>query len=107
MFRVMTKGFSQDYDRWTDALDQANSLVPKCKSLFNEVRILEKGQLIWSYSRMYKYPMYIGPGVYDRLARRFVLENTLTPEGDEDLGSETEPIPDAFELGQQLENPLD
>ena len=39
MFRVMTKGFSQDYDRWTDALDQANSLVPKSKSLFNEVRI--------------------------------------------------------------------
>jgi hypothetical protein len=56
---------------------------------------------------MYKYPMYIGPGVYDRLARRFVLENTLIPEEDEDLGSETEPTPDAFELGQQLENPLD
>lgn len=103
MFRVMTKGFSQDYDRWTDALDQANSLVPKCKSLFNEVRILEKGQLIWSYSRMYKYPMYIGSGVYDRLARRFVLENTLTP--DEDLGSETEA--DGLESGEQLEIPLD
>ncbi len=103
MFRVMTKGFSQDYDRWTDALDQANSLVPKCKSLFNEVRILEKGQLIWSYSRMYKYPMYIGPGVYDRLARRFVLENTLTP--DEDLESKTKP--DGFESGEQLEIPLD
>jgi len=103
MFRVMTKGFSQDYDRWTDALDQANSLVPKCKSLFNEVRILEKGQLIWSYSRMYKYPMYIGAGVYDRLARRFVLENTLTPDVNEDLETE----PDACELGQQLEIPLD
>jgi len=107
MFQVMTKGFSQDYDRWTDALDQANSLVPKCKSLFNEVRILEKGQLIWSYSRMYKYPMYIGAGVYDRLARRFVLENTLTPDVDENLGSETEPTSEVFELGQQLESPLD
>jgi hypothetical protein len=52
---------------------------------------------------MYKYPMYIGAGVYDRLARRFVLENTLTP--DVDLGSETES--DGVELGQQLEIPLD
>jgi hypothetical protein len=94
MFRVMTKGFSQEYDRWTDALDKANSLVPLCKGLFNEVRILEKGVLIWSYSRMHKYPMYIGAGVYDRLARRFVLENTLEPD---------------FSTGEdeQLEIPLD
>ncbi len=96
MFRVMTKGFSQDYDRWTDALDKANSLVPDCKGLFNEVRILEKGVLIWSYSRSHKYPMYIGGGVYDRLARRFVLENTLEPPEDQ------EPNPD-----EQLEIPLE
>jgi hypothetical protein len=100
MFRVMTKGFSQEYDRWTDALDKANSLVPDCKGLFNEVRILEKGILIWSYSRSHKYPMYIGGGVYDRLARRFVLENTLEPPADEP--DNVPPNPD-----EQLEIPLE
>jgi hypothetical protein len=99
MFRVMTKGFSQDYDRWTDALDKANSLVPDCKGLFNEVRILEKGTLIWTYSRSHKYPMYIGAGVYDRLARRFVLENTLEPPADATADATSNP-------DEQLEIPL-
>ena len=85
MFRVKTKGFDQEYDRWTDALDQANSLIPTCKGLFGEVRILEKGELVWTYTRSHKYPMYIGAGVYDRLARRFVLENTIEPDLDPEL----------------------
>jgi hypothetical protein len=80
MFRVKTKGFDQEYDRWTDALDQANRLIPGCKGLFGEIRILEKGELIWTYTRSHKYPMYIGAGVYDRLARRFILENTVDPD---------------------------
>ena len=86
MFRVKTKGFDQEYDRWTDALDQANSLISACKGLFGEVRILEKGELVWTYTRSHKYPMYIGAGVYDRLARRFVLENTVEPDLDPGLG---------------------
>jgi hypothetical protein len=77
MFKVQAKGFSQEFDRWVDALATAKSLQPKC-GWFDEVRILEKGELVWSYSRGYKYPRYFGAGVYDRLARRFALEMTTT-----------------------------
>jgi hypothetical protein len=107
MFRVKTKGFDQEYDRWTDALDQANSLIPSCKGLFGEIRILEKGELIWTYTRSHKYPMYIGAGVYDRLARRFMLENTLDPaEGsaEESIESPAEEQLDLFNFEIE-ENP--
>jgi hypothetical protein len=77
MFKVQAKGVSQEFDRWVDALETAKSLQSKC-GWFDEVRIVEKGELVWVYSRGYKYPRFIGPGVYDRLARRFILESTVT-----------------------------
>jgi hypothetical protein len=75
MFQVRAKGFQQTYDRWIDALDAAKPLQAKC-GWFDEVQILEKSELIWVYGKGYKYPRFIGPGVYDRLAKRFVLEST-------------------------------
>lgn len=78
MFKVRAKKFQQEYDRWIDALASAKQLIPSC-GWFDEVQILEKGELIWAYSRGYKYPRFIGAGTYDRLARRFVLESTETP----------------------------
>jgi hypothetical protein len=75
MFQLRAKGFQQTYDRWIDALDAAKPLQAKC-GWFDEVQILEKSELIWVYSKGYKYPRFIGPGVYDRLAKRFVLEST-------------------------------
>ena len=61
MFRVITPGFESSYDRWTDALNQANSLIPQCKGLFKDIRIYYGENLIWVYSRLHKYPQYIGP----------------------------------------------
>ncbi len=82
MFQVRAKGFQQTYDRWIDALDAAKPLQAKC-GWFDEVQILEKSELIWVYGKGYKYPRFIGPGVYDRLAKRFVLESTaVVPEGE-------------------------
>ena len=78
MFTVRTKKMQQEYELWTEALEQAKSLMPKC-GWFDEVQILEKGNLVWAYSRGYKYPRFIGAGTYDRLAKRFVLESTETP----------------------------
>jgi hypothetical protein len=75
MFQVRAKGFQQTYDRWIDALAAAKPLQAKC-GWFDEVQILEKSELIWVYGKGYKYPRFIGPGVYDRLAKRFVLEST-------------------------------
>ena len=74
MFRVITPGFDEKYERWTDALNQANSLIPGCKGLFKDVRIYYGESLIWLYSRSHKYPQYIGAGVYDKLAQLFVRE---------------------------------
>ncbi len=78
MFKVRARKFQQEYDRWIDALTSAKLLMPRC-GWFDEVQILEKGELVWAYSRGYKYPRFIGAGTYDRLARRFVLESTETP----------------------------
>lgn len=75
MFRVITRDFSQEFDRWIDALDVAKSLIPQCK-WFQEIRILENGEMVWVYSRSHKYPQFIGAGTYDRLARQFLLETT-------------------------------
>ena len=74
MFRVITPGFDEKYERWTDALNQANSLIPGCQGLFKDVRIYYGESLIWLYSRSHKYPQYIGAGVYDKLAQLFVRE---------------------------------
>ncbi|MEL6501731.1 MAG: hypothetical protein AAFQ23_10055 [Cyanobacteria bacterium J06623_1] len=74
MFRVITPGFEASYERWTDALNQANSLIPNCKGLFKDIRIYHGENLIWVYSRSHKYPQYIGAGVYDNLARLFIAE---------------------------------
>jgi hypothetical protein len=73
MFKVVTREFLQEFDRWTDALNTAKSLMPKCK-WFQDVRILEDGELVWIYSRSHKYPQFVGAGTYDRLAKRFLLE---------------------------------
>ncbi|MCY7366610.1 MAG: hypothetical protein LH474_00455 [Chamaesiphon sp.] len=75
MFRVFTKDYDCKFDRWTDALNAGNSLKSKCKNLFQDVRIFDGEELIWIYSRSHTYPMYIGAGVYDKLARQFLLEN--------------------------------
>jgi hypothetical protein len=75
MFRVVFKDYDREFERWTDALDAGNSLKSKCKSLLQDIRIFENGELIWIYSRSHTYPQYIGAGVYDRLARQFLLEN--------------------------------
>lgn len=74
MFRVITPGFQAEYARWTDALNQANSLIPECQGLFKDIRIYYGDNLIWLYSRSHKYPQYIGAGVYDKLAQLFVRE---------------------------------
>lgn len=74
MFRVITSGFEAEYTRWTDALNQANSLIPNCRGLFKDIRIYYGDNLIWLYSRSHKYPQYIGPGIYDKLAKLFITE---------------------------------
>lgn len=80
MFKVLTKNFSQQFERWTDALETANALRPQCKGLLQDIRILDGEDLVWIYSRSHHYPMYIGPGTYDRLARLFIFEAMLEAE---------------------------
>jgi hypothetical protein len=75
MFRVFTKGYDREFERWTDALEAGNSLIPKCKSWFQDIRIFDGEDLVWIYSRSHTYPQYIGAGSYNRLARLFLLEN--------------------------------
>jgi hypothetical protein len=81
MFQVITPRFSQQFERWTDALETAKSLIPQCKSLTEDIRILLFDELIWVYSRSHKYPQYIGAGTYDRLARLFIQEAIEAGEG--------------------------
>jgi dihydropteroate synthase len=80
-FRVMMPGFSQDFDSWVAALEVANSLKPKLKSWFKEIRILEDDEVVWIYGKTHAHPQYIGPGTYNRLARRFMAE-TLALEAE-------------------------
>ncbi|MGV0024029.1 retroviral-like aspartic protease family protein [Phormidesmis priestleyi] len=75
MFKVITPGFSQTCDRWIDALETGKSLIPKCK-WFSDIRILEDGELVWVYSRSHKFPQFVGPGTYDRLAEKFLIETS-------------------------------
>jgi hypothetical protein len=79
MFRVVTKDFDESFGRWTDALEAGNQLKKKCRSLLQDVRILEKNEVVWVYSLNHRHPMYIGPGTYDRLVQLFILENTEEP----------------------------
>ncbi len=75
MFRVVTKGFDESFDRWTDALAAGSKLRPQCRSFLQDIRISEQGSVVWVYSRSHAHPMYFGAGTYDRLARLFLLEN--------------------------------
>ncbi len=88
MFKVVSPGFSQEFDRWIDALEMAKSLMPQCKWM-QDVRIFEDRSLVWVYSRSHKYPQFVGAGTYDRLAKRFlwetiVDENSVETQTDEE-----------------------
>ena len=90
MFRVATRGFSQEFERWTDAVNTANSLKPKCKSWLEDIRIFDGEHLVWVYSLSHTYPQYIGAGTYKRLAFLFlqeaVAEEEQTVDDSEDDG---------------------
>ena len=73
-FTVVTRGFKQEFERWTDALETANGLRPQLKSWFVDIRIFDGKDLVWMYSKLRAHPEYIGPGTYDRLARLFMAE---------------------------------
>jgi hypothetical protein len=79
MFKVVTRGYSQEFERWTAALNAAKALIPQCRSLTQDIRIFLFDDLVWVYSRLHKYPQYIGAGMYDRLAKLFIQE-TLEDE---------------------------
>lgn len=74
MFRVVFQDQSQEFERWTDALEAGKALIPKCKKLSQDIRIFLFDDLIWLYSRENKFPKYMGAGTYDRLARLFIQE---------------------------------
>ncbi|HEY9699596.1 MAG TPA: hypothetical protein V6D10_20215 [Trichocoleus sp.] len=74
MFKVVTPRYSQEFERWTDALEAAKSLMPQCKGWTEDVRIYLLDEVIWVYSKSHKYPMYIGAGMYDRLAQLYIQE---------------------------------
>jgi len=75
MFRVIsTMGHDTQYERWVDGLEAAKALMPDCRGWTQEIRILENGETVWSYTRSHKYPQFIGPGTYNRLARQFLQE---------------------------------
>jgi hypothetical protein len=86
MFKVVARDFSQEFERWTDALNTAKSLIPQCKQWTQDVRIYLCDELIWLYSREYKYPQYIGAGTYNRLAKLFLQEAAEGAVQGEDSG---------------------
>lgn len=73
MFRVVFQESSQEFERWTDALEAGKALIPKCK-IVQDIRIYLFEELLWLYSRENKFPKFIGAGTYDRLARLFIQE---------------------------------
>lgn len=82
MFKVLTTtGVSEEYLRWIDALTAAKARIPECRGWLNEIRILEDGEPVWSFTRSNKYPVFLGPGTYNRLARQFIRE-TIAEEQD-------------------------
>jgi hypothetical protein len=89
MFKVITRNFCQEFERWTDALNQGNELIPNCKSIFQDIRIFAGEELVWVYSRWHKYPQYIGAGNYRRLALLFMAEATAERDAAGVITSET------------------
>jgi hypothetical protein len=86
MFRVVTRGVSAEYERWTDALEAGKALIPQCKSLLQDIRIFDgtqEEQLVWIYSRSHTYPQFVGAGSYNRLARLFIAEAIAEQEAQE------------------------
>jgi hypothetical protein len=83
MFKVTAPNFVQEFERWIDALEMAKSLIPKCKGIFQEVRILENSELIWVYDRFHRHPQFMGAGTYKRLAQRFLQETAEDEANDE------------------------
>jgi hypothetical protein len=83
MFRVVARGYTQEFERWTDALNTAKSLMPECKSWTQDIRIFLCDDLIWLYSKEYKYPKYIGSGTYDLLAKLFIQEALEAEQAEE------------------------
>lgn len=73
-FTVVARNVKQEFERWTDALEAANSLKPTLKSWFTDIRIFDGRELVWMYSKLRAHPEYIGPGTYNRLARLFIEE---------------------------------
>jgi hypothetical protein len=62
MFRVVTKGFDESFHRWTDALEAGNKLRPKCRSLLQDIRISEDGNVVWvPYSPHVLWGWYLRP----------------------------------------------
>ena len=88
LFRVVFKDCDREFERWTDALYYAKSLMPKCRSFFKDIRIFVGEELVWIYSRSHKYPQFVGAGNYDRLARLFIAE-TIEDEATESSTSES------------------
>lgn len=86
MFRVATRGFSQEFERWTDAVNTANSLKPNCKSWLEDIRIFDGENLVWVYSLSHTYPQYIGAGTYKRLAILFLQEAAEAEQAVNDNG---------------------
>jgi len=94
MFRVVTRDFEQEFERWTDALNTAKSLIPQCKSWTQDIRIFLLDELVWLYSREHKFPKYMGAGNYNRLARLFIQEAM-----EEEAVNRTNLNPDDLEQG--------
>jgi hypothetical protein len=84
MFRVATRGVSQEFERWTDALEAGKALIPQCKSLLQDIRIFDGDQLVWVYSRSHTFPQFVGAGNYNRLARMFIAEAIAEQEASPD-----------------------
>jgi hypothetical protein len=96
MFKVVTSNLSQEFERWTEALDIAKSLMPNCKWT-ETVKIYLCDELVWLYSREYKYPQYIGAGNYTLLVKLFIqetLEDTATMKNGEQAHSDECLLPD-------------
>ncbi|PZV09295.1 MAG: hypothetical protein DCF22_18785 [Leptolyngbya sp.] len=96
MFKVITSNLSQEFERWTEALNVAKSLMPNCKWT-ETIKIYLCDELVWLYSREYKYPQYIGAGNYDLLVKLFVqetLEDAARLKNGEQANSDESLFPD-------------
>jgi len=68
----------------------AKSLIPACKSWFQDIRILAGDELVWVYSRSHTHPQYIGAGTYRRLALLFLQEAAEEAEAVEESSPPSE-----------------